>query len=141
MKVFLDANVLISVLNKEYPVFPYSSRVLSLADYPNFNLFTTPACLAIAFYFSEKKSGTTLAKQKIEILASQIDITPMDKSTVMPIFKNKSIKDFEDGLQYYAALRSKCTCIITEDKNDFYFSEIEVLDSKSFLTSYAGRAK
>ena len=141
MKVFLDANVLISVLNKEYPIFPYSSRVLSLADHPNFNLYTSPTCLAIAFYFAEKKSGTTQAKQKIEILTSKIEITPMDKSTVMPIFKNKSIKDFEDGLQYYAALRSKCACIVTEDLDDFYFSEIEVLNSKHFLESYAYHVK
>src|SRR5256885_3938216 len=28
MKIFLDANVLVSVLNKEYPVYTYSSRVL-----------------------------------------------------------------------------------------------------------------
>ena len=141
MKIFLDANVLISVLNKEYPVFPYSSRVLSLADHRNFDLFTSPTCLAIAFYFAEKKSGTALAKQKIEILTSKIEITPTDKSTVMPIFKNKSIKDFEDGLQYYAALHSRCTCIITEDRDDFYFSDINVLNSKDFLATHAGRVK
>lgn len=28
MKIFLDANILVSVLNKEYPVFTYAARVL-----------------------------------------------------------------------------------------------------------------
>jgi predicted nucleic acid-binding protein len=141
MKIFLDANVLISVLNKEYPVFPYSSRVLSLADDPRFELFTSPTCLAIAFYFAEKKSGSAGAKRKIETLSSKIEITPTDKSTVLPIFKNKSIRDFEDGIQYYAALHSKCTCIVTEDLNDFHFSEIEVLNSRDFLTRRVSKAK
>lgn len=36
MKLFLDADVLISVLNKEYPVFSYSSRIVSLADTPKY---------------------------------------------------------------------------------------------------------
>ena len=31
MKVFVDANILVSVVNKEYPLFPYTSRILSLA--------------------------------------------------------------------------------------------------------------
>jgi len=31
MKVFVDANILVSVLNKEYPLFTYSARILSLS--------------------------------------------------------------------------------------------------------------
>jgi predicted nucleic acid-binding protein len=136
MKIFLDANILISVLNKEYPIFSYSSRILSLADHSSFRLFTSPTCLAIAFYFAEKKSGAALAKKKMEILTSRIDITPTDKSTILPIFKNKAVKDVEDGIQYYSALHSKCDCILTEDRDDFHFSEIEVLNSKDFLAKH-----
>ena len=64
MKIFLDANVLVSVLNKEYPLFTYSSRVLSLADNPEFKVYTSPLCLAIAFYFAEKKNGNAMARKK-----------------------------------------------------------------------------
>jgi predicted nucleic acid-binding protein len=45
----------------------------------------------------------------------------------------KKIHDFEDGLQYYSALNSGCKYIVTEDLNDFYFSDIEVLSSRRFL--------
>ena len=136
MRVFLDANILVSVLNKEYPVFTYSSRILSLADNRQFALFTSPICLAIAFYFAEKKSGTASAKKKIELLASKLSVTEVGKSEVMSSLKNVKVNDFEDGLEYYAALNSKCTAIITEDMGDFYFSEIEVFDSKNFLGKY-----
>ena len=57
MKVFLDANILISVLNKEYPVFTFSSRVLSLADNSKYKFYTSPLCLAIAYYFAEKSAA------------------------------------------------------------------------------------
>ena len=60
MKIFLDANVLVSVLNKEYPLFTYTSRITSLADKTNFTLYTSPVCLAIAFYFAEKKYKSCL---------------------------------------------------------------------------------
>ena len=136
MRVFLDANILVSVLNKEYPVFTYSSRILSLADNRQFALFTSPICLAIAFYFAEKKSGTASTKNKIELLASKLSVTEVGKSEVMSSLKNVKVNDFEDGLEYYAALNSKCTAIITEDMSDFYFSEIEVFDSKNFLGKY-----
>jgi len=136
MKLFLDANILVSVLNKEYPIFTYSSRILSLADNKKFEVFTSPICLAIAFYFAEKKCGNALARKKIDILANKLSIADSNKLTVQKTTRNKQIHDFEDGLEYYSALQANCKCIITEDENDFYFSEIEVLNSKDFLVKY-----
>lgn len=136
MKIFIDANVIVSVLNKEYPLFTHSSRILSLNDYREFDLFTSPVCLAIAFYFSEKKSGNNLARKKIELLCNEINISDIGKDAVFLAISNKRIHDFEDGLEYYSAIYSGCKCIVTEDKKDFYFSEIEVLKSEEFLEKY-----
>ncbi len=136
MKLFLDANILVSVLNKEYPLFSFSSRILSLPSATRSKLFTSPVCLAIAFYFAEKKSKSSLAKQKIELLCKHIAIAGNSADSVIKSLRNKSIHDFEDGLEYYAALESKCDCIITEDTSDFYFSEIEVLNSVDFCKKY-----
>ncbi len=136
MKVFIDANILVSVLNKEYPLFTHSARVLSLADQKRFQLYTSPICFAIAFYFSSKKCGAVLAKKKIAILANHIKVAENKQADILASANNKRIKDFEDGLQYYAAQNAGCTCIVTEDGNDFYFSDIEVLNAEHFLDKY-----
>lgn len=136
VRIFLDANVLVSVLNKEYPLFTYSSRILSLASNPKFEVYTSPICLAIAFYFAEKKHKSALAKQKIDLLCEHINIAENLTYGVLKTLSNKKIHDFEDGLEYYAAKEVKCNCIITEDTEDFYFSEIEVLDCKEFFNRY-----
>lgn len=141
MRIFADANILVSVLNKEYPVFTYTSRILSLADTRRFEVFTSPVCLAIAFYFAEKKFKAKIAKQKISVMCEHIQITKTDGSSVKQTLQNNAVKDFEDGLQYYSAIDSNCDCIVTEDTNDFYFSEIEVLKSEDFFLKYMSRAK
>ena len=133
MKIFLDANVLVSVLNKEYPLFTYSSRILSLADSAKHQLYTSPICLAIAFYFSAKKSGDRSAKTKIELLAGRITIAPTDGLAVSSAIQNKAVVDFEDGLEYYSALHAGCEVIITEDVDDFYYSDISVMRCEKFL--------
>ena len=133
MKIFLDANILVSVLNKEYPIFTYSSRIISLADNKKFKVYTSPICLAIAFYFAEKKCGTILAKQKIALLANKLCITNVGKNEVLQSLQNKKVNDFEDGIEYYAAVSEKCQAIISEDVSDFYFSSIAVYNSKDFL--------
>jgi predicted nucleic acid-binding protein len=113
--------------------------VLSLADSPGFEVYTSPLCLAIAYYFAEKKSGKDVARKKIAILSSKMNITVMDSQVVHYATMNKSITDFEDGLQYYSALGAKCKCIVTQDVCDYYFSDIEILPAELFLLKYVAK--
>ncbi len=136
MKIFLDANILVSVLNKEYPLFTYAARIVSLADNKKFAVYTSPVCLAIAFYFAEKKSGTQLAKQKIKLLSEKLLITAVGKTEVLQALENKQVNDFEDGIEYYAAVNNTCEVIVTEDTGDFYFSDIKVCRAQNFLMEY-----
>lgn len=135
MKIFLDANVLVAVLNRQYPLFTYAARIISLADHPKYKIYTSPICLAIAFYFAEKKSGSQHAKVKISVLSEKLNITSTNAEAVRQTIKNRSINDFEDGLEYYSALHSECDFIVTEDVSDFYFSEIPVYNCEDFMRS------
>ena len=139
MKVFADANILVSVLNKEYPSFTHNARILSLADTPRFRVFTSPVCLAIAFYFAEKKYRSAAAKQKIHLLCQHIEIAEISQTAVRSALSDPAVKDFEDGLEYYSALDAGCDCIVTEDTGDFYFSKIEVLSGLDFYERYMSR--
>lgn len=139
MKIFVDANILVAVLNKQYPLFPYAARMLSLADHSRYQVCTSPICLAIAFYFSEKKSGTLEAKRKLAVLSDKLKITTTDWQTVQSANTNPAVHDFEDGLEYYAALHYGCKVIVTEDVSDFYFSEVPVHNCESFFKQIFNR--
>ena len=136
MKAFVDANVIVAVLNKEYPVFTHAAKVLSLADSRRFHLYITPLCFAIAFYFSCKKNGAAVAKEKMKILADKLKIAEIKQQDVWNATNNKKIENFEDGLQFYAAKNAGCSAIITENVSDFYFSDIEVLSAEDFLIKH-----
>jgi predicted nucleic acid-binding protein len=138
MRIFLDANVLVSVLNKEYPLFPLSARVLSLSENSKYQVYTSPLCLAIAYYFAEKKSGKSMAKKKLALMIENLRITKLTEETTRLAAKS-NMDDFEDALQYYSALDSKCECIITENIKDFYKCDLEVLDCEQFLASWVMR--
>ncbi|MDB5191897.1 MAG: twitching motility protein PilT [Segetibacter sp.] len=136
MRVFVDANILVSILNKEYPLFTYSSRILSLAGSAKYEIVTSPICLAIAFYFAEKKFKAVKAKEKIGLLCRHIKIAEATKISVQKALENKAVLDFEDGLEYYVAEENDCVCIVTEDVGDFHISKIEVMHSEAFFEKY-----
>jgi hypothetical protein len=70
------------------------------------------------------------------LLCKHINIAEVDKEVFRNALRNSAVQDFEDGLEYYSAVKSKCNCIITDDVNDFHFSKIEVLQSEAFFEKY-----
>lgn len=136
MKVFIDANILVAVVNKEYPLYTYASRLLSWITANKHQPVTTSVSLAITFYFSEKKHGAASAKERIALLTNHLLIADCGKAEVLQIATEKKVRDFEDGLQYFAALNAGCHCIVTEHVKDFYFSKIDVLTAKDFLLKF-----
>lgn len=135
MKLFIDANVLVAVLNREYPLFTYAARVLSLADQSKYQLLTSPTCIAIAFYFASKKSGEAKAKEKIETLLNHIGLTTVDEACTKKAVTGPRVLDLENGMQYYSALAASCEVIITENGLDFHFSEMATSNCRDFLFS------
>lgn len=136
MKIFIDANILVATLNREYPLYTWSARVLSLQDKNNIWIYTSPLCLAIAFYFAAKKSGEVVAKKKIDLLCRNLEITTLDSDITQKSLSNPKISDFEDGLEYYSAINQGCEWIITEDREDFWFSELKVAGCEEFLKMF-----
>lgn len=141
MVLFLDANILVSVLNKEYPMFTYTSRIMSLAGKRPYVLKTSAVCLAIAYYFAEKKHGVSAARNKIALLMDYLHIAGCGEEEAMKAIDNKKANDFEDALQYYSALNAGCSCLITDNVGDFYFADMEVLNPEVFFNRYFLRKK
>jgi predicted nucleic acid-binding protein len=137
MNIFVDANVIINVFNKEYPAFDFSARLLSLTEDKRYHFYTSSLSLAICWYFAEKKSGAKIARKKIETLLEHFRISDCGENEVLKAISNKKAEDFEDALQVYSAHKSKCTFIITNNLEDFHFSEIPVLIPQDFLLQHA----
>lgn len=133
IRVFLDANILVTVLCNEYPRFGPCARVLSLCDDPRLEVYTSPLCMAIGAYFTEKKNGKKLARKKISILAEKLLMTNLGQTAMQRTLADPRILDIEDGLQYHSALDAKCGFIVTYDRKDFHFAEIPVMDAEEFL--------
>jgi predicted nucleic acid-binding protein len=140
MKFFIDANILISVLNKEPTLHAQCKNPKPFRKQKLRNLYLVHL-LTIAFYFVEQKSKTKTTLEKITLLCKHITIAEATNKVVQKTLTNKKVTDFEDGLEYYSAIRSKCAFIVTEDLNDFYFSKIPVLTARTFFEKHVAKTK
>jgi len=63
------------------------------------------------------------------------EIVSIDKHIIENSLDSE-FKDFEDGVQYFCARRVDADLILTSNKKDFLYSEIEVLTPLEFYNEY-----
>lgn len=133
MRIFLDANVLVSVLNREYPHYDGCARCLSLAGKKSYRMVVSALSLGIAFYFSEKKSGRITARNKMIALLEKVSVSPCGEEQAKGAILEKKADDFEGALQYFSALAAGSEVILTNNPSDYHFSTIPVFRPEDFL--------
>lgn len=135
MKLLLDTNVMLDLLSRREPFVKDAATIVSLADMGEITLAVSALSFSTTDYFLKKilspsKSIENLRKFRTISEVIALDDVVIDKSL------NSNFKDFEDGLQYYSALKAKCNVIITRNAKDFGSSEISVLTPGEFLATY-----
>ena len=68
-------------------------------------------------------------------MCSIFEVVPNNGNQIMRALNLKP-RDFEDALQYEAAMDAGCDCIITRNQKDFAFSKIPVMSAAEYLALY-----
>ncbi|SMC09019.1 type II toxin-antitoxin system VapC family toxin [Nitratiruptor tergarcus] len=137
MKIFLDANIILDILDikrefHEYSVKTYEYLIL------NHQIFTSCDLITTIYYINAKidKEKAILNIQKIIKTLTLIEFSNEDVEKACDLMlRDKDFKDLEDTLQYIMAKKQNCNMIISNDEN-FVSKDIEILNSKEFFNRF-----
>ena len=131
MKVFLDTNIVIDLLDKREPFYIDAVKLFTLAYQKKITLFVSPMTYATASYLLRKhgKEGMRILLNNFRQLSQ---ITTADERVVDAALAS-SFDDYEDALQYYSALTRNVDVIVTRNKKDFMSASIPVLSPAELL--------
>lgn len=132
MKVFLDANVLIDVVQNRTDFVEASSKVLQLGLDGECELCASDITFTTVSYYARKNRTKEQLYEVLQSLRDFIDIAPSGKTAIDWALQQKS-KDFEDSIQYYSALRSGAEYIVSRNVRDYPFNDIPVVSPLDFL--------
>jgi predicted nucleic acid-binding protein len=135
--VFLDTNILLDIIEGRQKFLLASSNVFDLGVKGKVQMFVTPLTFANCVYTARKNVGYEKAISGLRTLKSFVKTATMDDNQVNDAL-NSGMPDFEDMLQYEAALASKCDVIVTRDKRR-HFPEngiVPILSPEDFLNEY-----
>lgn len=102
MRVFLDTNILLDVVERRVPFFAASQEALERCDAIGCDLFLASHGLATLFYLTERKAGAATALAVIHQILGFAQVAPLGDAEARAAL-GYGIADYEDALQAAAA--------------------------------------
>ena len=131
-KIFLDTDVILDLLAKREPFYENSYKVFSLIDRNKIKAFTSPVIFANIHYILSKQLSKQIALQNLIKLRKYVNIAPITEE-VIDLSLKSNFTDYEDSIQYYAALLSKISIFITRNIKDYKNAIIAVSTPEEYL--------
>ena len=133
MKVFLDANIIIDVVQNRTDFVEESSKVLQSGLEGFIDLCASDVTFTTVSFYARKQRTTEQLYEIMQSLRDFIDVAPTGKIAIDWALQRKA-KDFEDSVQYYAALRTGADYIVSRNVRDYPFDDIPVVTPQDFVS-------
>lgn len=118
MKVLLDTNVIIDFALERQPWFTDSEQILYFAEQKPILGYISASTVSDIYYIIRKSKNKELALEFLLNLSVVCQIAAID-SSVISMALNVNFKDFEDAIQYSAAMINSLDVIVTRNPQDF----------------------
>ncbi len=133
-KVFVDSDVILDLLAKRESHYLHAAKLFTLIDQQKVKGYTSPIVFANLHYLLRKNTSNLMALKSLRKLKTLINILPVDERIIEQSL-NSEFTDFEDAIQYFAAVNNGISIIITRNKADYKKSKIPVVTAEEFLKS------
>lgn len=132
-RLLIDTNIVIDLLSKRDKFYDEAAELFSRADKKELELTITTLTFANTNYILSKLKSAKEAKEILRKFKVLVELLNLDDKITELALSDDNFPDFEDGLQYYAAIENQIDIIITRNKKDFKNSKIPILTAKEFL--------
>lgn len=135
-EVLIDTDIIIDLVSNRESFAKYAVELFSLMEQKKVNGYTSSLTFSNLYYVLKRHAKHGKVISVLDTLSQIIGILKVDENTIRNALKSGFI-DFEDSIQYQAALESKRVgVIITRNLRDFKKSQIPVLTPQDFLKSF-----
>ena len=137
-KVFVDANVIIDMFDKNRENCVVANMIMNYCVDKDIQLYTSCDLVTTVYYILSKK-GKKKALEDIKAASDIFELIPFANEdlnrAIYLMEKDQRFKDLEDTLQYVLAKKEGCDLILTNDKK-FYSPDIQIATTSQFVKKF-----
>lgn len=132
VKVMLDLNVIVDVLQQREPFFLASAKVCDAVCNGRVEGYVPAHAATTIFYLVRRNATRERSEKAIDWLLGAFNVVPADKSVFLRA-RNIELEDFEDAVVVASAEKEKCDYIVTRNIDDYRKSSIKAVMPEEFL--------
>jgi predicted nucleic acid-binding protein len=133
MKVLVDLNVLMDVLQRRDPFFASAAALCAWGEKRQNTLAVPAHAVTTVSYIVRKTAGAEAEGKALDWLLGNFAVIPAD-AAVFRFARTLGMEDFEDAVVAASAATSGCAHIITRNVADFQKSPVPALQPAEFLS-------
>ena len=130
-KIFFDSDIMLDVTLRREQFYLTALNLFEHCHQQNIEVVTTSVAFINTNYFLRKLAPAT-RWNSLKRLRSVLSIIDVTEAMIDMALKDEHV-DFEDAVQYYAAMSANVDFIITRNIKDYKQSTIPVLTAEQFL--------
>jgi predicted nucleic acid-binding protein len=131
-KVFVDTDVVYDLLAKREPFYEYAAQLFTLSDRNKITIYISSLSFANLNYILTRLKSSNAARKILSRFKVLVKTLPVDDK-IIDLALNSEFKDFEDAIQYYCAIESRISVLITRNIKDYKKAKISVLTSEEYV--------
>ena len=131
-KIFIDTDVCLDLLAKREPHYLHAAILFTLADKGELQLFVSALCFSNLNYLLSRQYSLTEARRILSKFKVLVQVLPVDDK-VIELALHSKFKDFEDAIQYFTAIESGITFLLTRNIKDYKKAEIFVQTPELYI--------
>ena len=133
-RLFLDTNIVMDLLGKRDPFCNDAACLFTIAYQKRVQLIVAPITFTTSSYLLSKNKSSQEVRAELAKFRQLVRVATVDERSIDDALASR-FEDFEDAVQYYAAIKAKADVIITRNGRDFASSKIPVMTAAEFLAS------
>lgn len=124
-KIYVDTDVILDLLQERHPFHADARSLFALFETGKLKGFVSPLIFSNLYYILRKDSSAKLAVDALLRLKLLLKIVSVGEKTIS-LALSSQVNDFEDAIQYFAAIECRADCLVTRNKKDYKDPEIPI---------------
>ena len=129
--LFVDTDIVLDLLAQRNPFYPAAAQLFSQAEVGSVTLCVSSLTFSNLFYLLRKQVSGHQAHKILRTFKQLVKIVAVDDPIVEQALQ-AGFTDFEDALQYFAALSAGCTVLITRNVRHYRKATIRVVTAEVY---------
>ena len=133
-KLFVDTDVVLDLLSARQPHYKFAAELFSLADIESVRLYVSSLTFANVHYVLSKQLSASESRKLLLRFKTLVTVLPINDK-IIELALSSSFADFEDAIQFYAAIENNVSILLTRNLKDFKKATIPVMTPQQYLKS------